>query len=52
MAAGQGELVEDADELAALRAFSDLQPWAPGSRLLYVRLRWASLTGRRVQGAP
>ena len=49
VAAGQGELVEDADELAALRAFSDLQPWAPGSRLLYVRLRWASLTGRRVR---
>ena len=52
VATGQGELVEDADELAALRAFTDLRPWAPGSRLLYVRLRWDSLTGRRVRGAP
>ena len=32
LATGQGELVEDADELAALRAFTDNRPWGPGSR--------------------
>ena len=50
LATGQGELVEDAGELAALRAFTDNRPWGPGSRLLYVRLRRDSLTGRRVRG--
>ena len=51
VATGRGELVEDADELSALVAFHNPQPWAPGSRLLYVRLRWDKLTGRRVRGA-
>ena len=52
VATGPGELVEDADELAGLRAFHDLHPWAPGSRLLYLRLRWDTLTGRRVRATP
>ncbi len=52
VATGPGELVEDPDELAELRAFRDPHPWAPGSRLLYVRLRWHTLTGRRVRAAP
>ena len=49
VATGHGHLVEDPEELALLRAFRDPQPWAPGSRLLYVRLVWDSLTGRRVR---
>ncbi len=52
LATGPGELIEDPVALAALRAFTDNRPWGPGSRLLYVRLRWDSLTGRRVRGVP
>jgi uncharacterized protein len=48
VATGRGSLVEDPDELVALRTFRDPHPWASGSRLLYVRLRWDALTGRRV----
>ena len=48
VAAGRGEMIEDAEELGVVRAFRNPQPWAPGSRLLYVRLVWSSLTGRRV----
>jgi len=48
VAAGTGAMVEDAQELGVVRAFRNPQPWAPGSRLLYVRLVWDSLTGRRV----
>ena len=49
VASGSGRMVEDAEELALLRAFHDPQPWAPGSRLLYVRLVWDTLTGRSVR---
>jgi nitroimidazol reductase NimA-like FMN-containing flavoprotein (pyridoxamine 5'-phosphate oxidase superfamily) len=49
VAKGHGELVDDPEELALLRAFRDPQAWAPGSRLLYVRLVWDSLTGRTVR---
>ena len=45
---GRGEMVEDDEELAAVRAVGDPQPWAPGNRALYVRLRWSTLSGRRV----
>jgi nitroimidazol reductase NimA-like FMN-containing flavoprotein (pyridoxamine 5'-phosphate oxidase superfamily) len=48
LASGRGELIEDAEELALVRTFRNPQPWAPGSRLLYVRLVWDELTGRRV----
>ena len=48
VAVGRGEMVEGADELAAIRAQRDPQPWAAGSRALYVRLRWEKLTGRRL----
>ena len=34
-----------------LRAFRDPQPWAPGLRLLYLRLAWDTLTGRRVSAS-
>ena len=48
VASGRGEMVEDAGELAAIRAVRDPQPWAAGTRALYVRLRWEKLTGRRL----
>jgi nitroimidazol reductase NimA-like FMN-containing flavoprotein (pyridoxamine 5'-phosphate oxidase superfamily) len=52
LATGPGALVEDAEELALVRAFRNPQPWAPGSRLLYVRLVWDGLSGRRVGSGP
>jgi nitroimidazol reductase NimA-like FMN-containing flavoprotein (pyridoxamine 5'-phosphate oxidase superfamily) len=48
LAVGRGRMVEDAEELATIRAFGNPQPWAAGSRLLYIRLEWQSLSGRRV----
>ena len=48
VASGPGELVEDRDDLALLRAFNNPQPRAPGWRLLYIRVAWDQLTGRRV----
>lgn len=48
LARGTGELMEGEEEIALIRAFHNPQPWAPGSRLLYVRLTWDELTGRRV----
>ena len=50
VASGPAALVEDPAEVALIRAFGDPQPWAEGSRLLYVRLTWDRLTGRRVRG--
>ena len=37
-------------ELWDLRNASAPQPWASGSRNLFLRLRWRELTGRRLQG--
>jgi nitroimidazol reductase NimA-like FMN-containing flavoprotein (pyridoxamine 5'-phosphate oxidase superfamily) len=51
VARGRARVIEDPDELGVLRAFRDPQPWAPGVRLLYVRLAWDELTGRRVTGS-
>ena len=48
VASGRGTRIEDEIELGTLRAFRDPRPWAGGSRLLYVRLVWDELTGRRV----
>ena len=48
LATGPGEMVEDERELATIRTFRDPRPWAGGSRLLYIRLRWEQLTGRRI----
>ncbi len=50
VATGSARLVEDPAEVALVRAFRDPQPWAEGSRRLYVRLEWDTLTGRRVRG--
>ncbi|TCM51400.1 pyridoxamine 5'-phosphate oxidase family protein [Kribbella sp. VKM Ac-2568] len=49
VATGDGEMIEDPDELAVIRTFRDPHPWAGGAaRLLYVRLRWDGLTGRQL----
>jgi hypothetical protein len=48
VATGRGEMVDDEHELQGIRAFWDPRPWAGGVRLLYVRLRWERLTGRRL----
>jgi nitroimidazol reductase NimA-like FMN-containing flavoprotein (pyridoxamine 5'-phosphate oxidase superfamily) len=50
VAIGRGELIEDQDELHAIRAGWDPTPWARGRRHLYIRLRWRDLTGRRLGG--
>jgi len=51
LATGHAERIEDAEELAEIRIFHNPQPWAEGSRPLYVRLPWDRLTGRRVGSA-
>ncbi len=51
VATGRAEPIEDADELTLLRALRDPQPWAPGLRLLYLRLTWQTLTGLRVSAS-
>ncbi|MDP3966709.1 MAG: pyridoxamine 5'-phosphate oxidase family protein [Nocardioides sp.] len=48
LATGTAEVVEDIDDVPGLRDEANPQPWAAGSRLLYFRLRWRELTGRRV----
>ena len=49
VATGNGAMIDDPDELAAIRSHWDPQPWPRGAqRLLYVRLRWDELTGRRL----
>lgn len=48
VATGRATLVDDPDELARIRARRNPRPWAGGLRLLYLRLRWTELTGRRL----
>lgn len=50
VALGRGSLVEDPADLAGIRGRWDPHPWAGGSRHLYMRLTWRSLTGRRLGG--
>lgn len=45
---GRGEMVEDVDELEAIRLVNEPTPWADGPRRLYVRLRWSQVSGRRL----
>ena len=40
--------MEDADEMIALRAGGRLQPWAAGSRNLYIKIVPDKVTGRRI----
>jgi uncharacterized protein len=48
VAVGRAGLVEDVDELQAIRDSWDPTPWAAGQRQLYIKLRWRDLTGRRL----
>lgn len=48
VATGTAETVEDPDDLAAIRDLWDPRPWAGGTRLLYLRLPYDALTGRRL----
>jgi len=48
LATGPGEMVDDERELSSIREVWDPRPWAGGSRILYIRLRWEELTGRRI----
>jgi len=48
VAGGIGELVEDTAALEAATPFWNPKPWVDGPRLLYVRLPWTRLTGRRI----
>jgi nitroimidazol reductase NimA-like FMN-containing flavoprotein (pyridoxamine 5'-phosphate oxidase superfamily) len=51
LATGRGEVADHPDEVAAIRASWDPKPWANGDRLIYIRLRWSELNGRRL-GTP
>jgi nitroimidazol reductase NimA-like FMN-containing flavoprotein (pyridoxamine 5'-phosphate oxidase superfamily) len=48
LARGPGEVVDDHAEIERLREVPQSQPWASGSRPLYLRLRWTELTGRQL----
>ena len=48
---GQASVVDDPDELMRLRGLA-AQPWAPGQRNLFVRLRSDRISGRQVGEAP
>ena len=50
VALGRGSLIEDSDELGKIRGRMDPHPWAGGSRQLYMRLTWRTLTGLRIPG--
>lgn len=47
-ARGRAELITDREELEHVRRTSDPEPWAGGTRSLYLRLRWTELSGRQV----
>ncbi len=47
----QASVVDDPDEAMKLRRLGP-QPWAPGQRNLFVRLRTDRITGRQVGQAP
>jgi uncharacterized protein len=48
LAVGHAELIDDPNEVAALRLSGGPEPWAEGPRRLYIRLKWTRLTGRRI----
>lgn len=47
---GAAEVVDDLDEIAAIRACADPEPWPDGSRTLYLRVHCREVTGRRLSG--
>jgi uncharacterized protein len=50
LAVGLGERLEDTAELEEASRFWDPKPWAAGARVLYIRMPWTRLTGRRIGG--
>lgn len=48
VALGRARVVDDSEEIADIRATWEPRPWAGGSRNLYVKLPWHTLTGRRI----
>lgn len=51
LAVGYAEMVDDPDELVKLWAGHGAEPWAPGTRTLYLRITPERVTGRRVTAA-
>ncbi len=47
VANGVGREVVDATELARLRAL-ELEPWSPGPKTHWIRIRPETVTGRRI----
>ncbi len=45
---GRCSPVETSAEAQAIRMLHDPDPWAEGSRWLYLKLSWTALTGRRI----
>ena len=48
LARGTSKLIKHEAEIEEIRRVWEPQPWAGGSRTLWVRLRWEELTGRRI----
>jgi nitroimidazol reductase NimA-like FMN-containing flavoprotein (pyridoxamine 5'-phosphate oxidase superfamily) len=48
VARGRGWAEVDQEEIERIRRSWQPRPWAAGTRNIYVRLRWESLTGRRL----
>jgi uncharacterized protein len=51
LAVGTCRRVESAGEVKAIRAEADPEPWAVGQRILYFRIEWRDLTGRRIRAS-
>lgn len=51
LAVGLAVVVHDADELVDLWGSGGAEPWAPGSRPLYVRMTPDQLSGRRIHAS-
>ena len=48
LAVGKGKLVEDPEEIQLIREVWDPRPWATGQRILYIKLEWRAVSGRRI----
>jgi nitroimidazol reductase NimA-like FMN-containing flavoprotein (pyridoxamine 5'-phosphate oxidase superfamily) len=49
---GRASMVADPDDIQRIRMDWDPEPWADGSRRLYIRLPWQELTGRLIGPGP
>jgi hypothetical protein len=48
LAIGRGKPVEDPEEVQLIREVWDPRPWATGQRILYIKLEWRQISGRRI----